>query len=260
MIIKRIKQLLTFFKENVISMGILATLMIGGCSYAEVGETGDFSEQKIPYPTGIVLDGAAAYEYQFDVANSAYYQSPDFYNMESTDSLTLLTNFRTFQQTTETTCGPACLVMLLDYYGLYQGENYREWYELRENAIEPYTTLKDLIIMLESLGEWDIYSTYDLPDPDFIEEDMILNSLKENKPVIIGDDDWGGHWRIIIGYDDMGDDIEGNDVLIVADPYDTTDHNQDGYTVISFQRLYYNWSNRFDPDFTRNLFLIASPR
>ena len=120
--------------------------------------------------------------------------------------------------------------------------------------------LKDMARMLESLGDWDIYSTYDLDDPSEAPRDLILNSLKDNKPVIIGDDEWGGHWRVIIGYDDMGDDDDLNDVLILAEPYDITDHNQDGYCVISFARFYYNWINSFDPDFSRNLFLIAAPK
>ena len=32
-----------------------------------------------------------------------------------------------------------------------------------------------------------------------------------------------------------------NDVLILADPYDTTDHNQDGYNIVSASRFYYMW-------------------
>ncbi|MCL1789474.1 MAG: hypothetical protein FWG33_03875 [Oscillospiraceae bacterium] len=214
---------------------------------------------KIPYPAGAELEGAASVDRMFDVQNSKYFPALDFYNMKSGGSLTILENFKTFQQTTEVTCGPACIIMLLEYYGMYDGQSERGLYELRENQERPETMLKDLIIMLESLGEWDIFSTYDLDDPTEIPKDLIINSLKEGKPVLFGDDDFGGNWRIIIGYDDMGDDIISNDILIVADPYDTSDHHQDGYGVISFERLYYNWSNRYDPDFTHNLFLIASP-
>ena len=216
--------------------------------------------QKIPCPSGIVLEGPADVDRRFDSQNSPYYPQLDFHNMKSSGSLTILENFKTFQQTTEVTCGPACIVMLLEHYGMYAGQGDRDMYELRKNKERPESTLKDLIAMLESFGDWHIYSTYDLEDPTDVPKDLLIRSLKEGKPIIFGDDEWGGHWRIIIGYDDRGDVHEANDVLIVAEPYDTTDHNQDGYTVIPFQRLYYNWSNRFDPNFTHNLFLIASPQ
>ena len=238
-------------------------VLLAGCGADNQNTPGyDYgNDHKISYTTGVVLEGAAGVDRQFDVRDSPYYPPLDFYNMKSGGGLTILENFKTYQQTTEVTCGPACLVMLLEYYGMYEGQYDREWYELRENKERPESMLKDLIMMLESLGEWDIYSTYDLDGSAEVPNDLIINSLREGKPVIIGDGEWGlGHWAVVIGYDDMGDDIEENDVLIIADPYDTTDHNQDGYIVRSFQRLYYNWTNPFDPDFSRNLFLIASPK
>ena len=39
----------------------------------------------------------------------------------------------------------------------------------------------------------------------------------------------------------MGDAEDGNDVLIVADPYDTTDHLQDGYGIVPAERFFYMW-------------------
>ena len=215
---------------------------------------------KIPYPTDIVLEGAASVDRLADAEDSPYFPRLDFYNMKSGGSLKILENFKTFQQTTEVTCGPASLIMVLEHYGMYDGQGDRKLYELRANKERPESMLKDLINMLESLGEWEIYSTYDLEDPNHVPLDLIVNALKENKPVIIGDSEWGGHWRVIIGYDDMGDDNPANDVLIVADSYDVTDHNQDGYCVVSFERLYYGWINVYDPDFSRNLFLIAAPK
>jgi len=215
---------------------------------------------RIPFPAGIVLDGAAAVQTQFDILDSPYYPRHDFFNMKSSESLILLERFKTFQQTTEFTCGPATIVMLLHHYGINYEHGDRLLYEMRANHARPESTLKDLITMLESTGNWEIMSTFDLEDPAHLPPTLLIDSLKEGKPIIIGDDDWGGHWRIIIGFDDMGDDIEANDVFILADPYDTTDHFQDGYNIIPAQRLYYNWRNNYDPDFTHNLFLIAYPK
>jgi len=232
----------------------LALLLISACtSIPSFTDT-----NKIPYPSGIVLDGPAGVDRQFDIKNSPYYPVIDFFNMKSHNSLTILEHFKTFQQTTETTCGPACVLMVLEYYGKYNGQSDRDIYEFRENKDRPESMLKDLIRMFESNGEWDIYSTYDLDEPSELPEDFIIKTLRAGKPIIFGDGEWGvGHWRIIIGYDDMGDDIVANDVLVLAEPYDTNDHNQDGYTIMSFERLYYNWTNQFDPDFSQYLFLVV---
>jgi hypothetical protein len=244
--------------KRIIIAFVCLIVLLTGCNNEKPYAYGN--DHKIPYPQGIVLEGAAGVDRQFDVQGSKYYPVLDFYNMKSEGSLIILENFKTFQQTTEVTCGVACVIMVLEHYGMYDGMSDRGLYELRANKDRPEVMLNDLIVMFETLGDWDIYSTYDLEDPAVVPKNLIIDSLKAGKPIIIGDDEWGGHWRIIIGYDDMGDDIEANDVLIIAEPYDTTDHNQDGYTIMSFQRLYYNWSNRYDPDFTHNLFLIAIPR
>jgi len=45
-------------------------------------------------------------------------------------------------------------------------------------------------------------------------------------------------------------------VLILADPYDTTDHNQDGYFLESFERLVYGWTAAFDEDYA---LIVAFP-
>jgi hypothetical protein len=256
-----------FYKKlQVIAVSLLIVVLsaVIGAAAENAQNKATYISHKIPYRPGIVLEGAAGVERQADVPNSPYFPRLDFYNMKSGGGLTILENFKTFQQTTEVTCGPAVVIMVLEHYGMYDGLKQkcdRELYELRANKERPESMLKDLIHMFESLGDWEIYSTYDLEDPEHVPQDLIINSLKENKPVIIGDTDWGGHWRIIIGYDNMGDDsTTANDVLILAEPYDTTDHDQDGYTVMSFQKLYYNWINTYDPDFSRNLFLIAAPK
>ena len=81
--------------------------------------------------------------------------------------------------------------------------------------------------------------------------------------MMIGWDEWGGHWQTIIGYDSMGTEGTQDDVLILADSYDTTDHNQDGYVVESFERLVYGWNSAFETDEdgsdNYNDFIVAFP-
>lgn len=217
-------------------------------------------DNKIPYGDRLELEGAASVERQADVQDSPYYKHPDFYNMKSSGSLTILENFKTIQQATEWTCGPTSALMVLEYYGKRGDLNEADLVKLRQNDEPGATTLRQMINIFDGLGGWEVTSTYDMENYEELPEDMILTTLKEGKPILLGWDDWGGHWLVIIGYDTMGTDTTADDVLILADPYDTTDHNQDGYLIQSFERLYYNWSNRFDPDFDRNVFLIASPK
>ena len=40
----------------------------------------------------------------------------------------------------------------------------------------------------------------------------------------------------------MGAETTQDDVMIMADPYDTTDYNQDGYFIYGAERFYYNQS------------------
>ena len=73
----------------------------------------------------------------------------------------------------------------------------------------------------------------------------------------------GGHWQTIIGYDTMGTEETNDDVFLVADSYDTTDHNQDGYGIYPTERLMYNFSmyGAFSESKggSGQLFLVASP-
>ena len=53
--------------------------------------------------------------------------------------------------------------------------------------------------------------------------------------------DWAGHWQVLIGIDTCGTDTPYDDVLIFADPYDITDHFQDGYYIFSLGRFFGMW-------------------
>jgi len=64
--------------------------------------------------------------------------------------------------------------------------------------------------------------------------------------------------RVFVSADTVQDDV-----LIVADPYDTTDHNQDGYGVYPAERFIYNFTfYNFFPDEEINdmAFLVATPQ
>ena len=72
-------------------------------------------------------------------------------------------------------------------------------------------------------------------------KDFVIRNLRQQRPVMVENIDWGGHWRVIIGYDDMGTESSLDDVLIMADPYDTCDHLQDGYVINNGEKFFSMW-------------------
>ena len=225
-------------------------------------------EMKIPYATDLSPeDGADSVEREGDHADSPYFAHPDVYNMESTDTLTVLHNFKTQQQTSEWACGVTAALMVLEWYDKLGDWNEETLAELRHSLdgteLEGYpgTTLNQAVDIFNGVGGFDIETTADYPDGIWMEN--IQNWLAEGKPVMICWNDWGGHWQIIIGYDTMGTETQQDDVFLVADSYDTTDHNQDGYGVYPAERLMYNFTmyGAFPEEEGGSdmLFLVASP-
>ena len=204
-------------------------------------------EMKIPYAVDLSPeDGADSVERSGDHENSPYFVHPDVYNMESTDTLTVLTHFRTMQQTSEWSCGVTAALMVLDWYDALGDWNEESLAALRHSLdgteLEGYpgATLNQAIDIFNGVGGFDIISSNDYPDGIWLDD--IQGWLSEGKPVMICWNDWGGHWQTIIGYDTMGTENENDDVFLVADSYDTTDHNQDGYGIYPAERLMYNFT------------------
>ncbi len=65
--------------------------------------------------------------------------------------------------------------------------------------------------------------------------------IESGAPVLIDWEDWAGHWSVVIGMDTVGTDETCDDVIILADPYDVTDHYQDGYYIFPFGRFFDMW-------------------
>ena len=191
----------------------------------------------------------------------------DFYNMESTDTLTILPHFKTIQQSSEWSCGVASALMVLEWYGLRGDYNEQTLAQLRPQGDEPgATSLSQEIAMFDGVGGFSCYSAIDAGEDVYsvFTFDFIRETLAAGNPILIGWNDWGGHWQVIIGYDNMGTEVEQDDVIIVADPYDTTDHNQDGYGVYPAERFLYNFTfyNFFSEEsgeLNDMCFLVATP-
>ena len=169
-------------------------------------------EMKIPYAMDLSPeDGADSVERLGDHQDSPYFAHPDYYNMESSDTLTILTGFQTMQQTSEWACGVTCSLMVLNWY-----DQMGDWTEESLAALRhsldgtelegyPGTTLKQAMDIFDGVGGFTYTTTLDYEDPaSEVWMDTIQGWLAEGKPVMVCYNDWGGHWQIIIGYDTMG--------------------------------------------------------
>lgn len=195
--------------------------------------------------------------------NNKYYNHYNFYDISKekdfdSSSLTLINHFDTLQQTTEYSCGPRCAEMVLKH--LFKNDKENPLYNLDEMTIcammksRPYphgTKLKNMVKFFNKINiknEIKITSSIEFKKnknkfcfsnfEDF--RSFVIENLQKNNPIIIENIDYGGHYKVLIGYDKLSEE-GNNDVLIFADSYDDTDGCQDGYNYFPAQRFFYMW-------------------
>ena len=194
------------------------------------------------YPTALDDEGADAYGGALDHTDSRYYTIVDYFWLEPEDDLRILPQFRTYQQTTEYTCGAASALMVLYRFG---EETYDEMAlaEAMKTDPEKGTTVEGMAEFFTGIG-WDVdYHA----DTEYRFEDIetwqayLAEKLDAGIPVMVDWEDWAGHWQVIVGLDGCGTEDPYDDVLILADPYDITDHCQDGFYIFPFGRFFDMW-------------------
>lgn len=139
---------------------------------------------------------------------------------------------RSYQQTTDYTCGPSAVRSLLGYWGKSEAE-------------------MQLAQQVQASAEW---GTAPEPIADYLRQQgfevawgtdgtlgLLRESIEQKTPVLVEWIDWGGHWVLVIGYDDRGTPAEDDDELVFADPYDAVDEKRDGYTRFNAQRFDAMW-------------------
>jgi hypothetical protein len=239
-------------KTTILVLCILMLFTFAGCGGAaetsgNSAAAAPFEKHTIPYPDGYdtTSTGASSYDGMDDYFDSPYFKHLDVYNMTSADTLTIIPEFETYQQTTEYTCAPSAALMVLNQYGVTDYDEMKIA-EMSGTTEDDGTNVQGLLKFFQAIG-WNTESSldsgaeYTFEDPaDF--QAWVLENLSAQTPIMVDWLDWAGHWQAIIGYDTMGtDDNIGDDVIILADPYDTSDQYQDGYYIFPAERFYYMW-------------------
>lgn len=228
------------------------------------------TDRFIPRPPEYRLESEATAHYGAgNVAASPYFPAIDFFNLESNDHLTILPHFMTYQQTRPYSCASAIALMTLWRFGV------THWKELdiadrmaSYHGLPPETRrpvpVSDLQRFFLELG-WNVRTNIEhtRPVPDEAKERPWIRlqyapfttersfsrfcrwCLRHGLPILVENMDWGGHWRLIVGYDTMGTATTADDVLILADPHDTGDHNQDGFVVEHVEKFFATWFDVF---------------
>ena len=276
--LKRINKCLIFLvvilSLTTISLGIsLIIVLISNGKSSEVYKTNRFdeipAESIIPVTKETAVEGkiannsAAYYHGSANYKNSTYYPILNFYDGEVSKTLKILPKFKTYQQTSATSCGDAAALMALRYFGI---ENVNEYDLYKEAKTSPETGTNTIPLgeAIKKLVGDKVDIEYkqnndEVPFEKFLE---LINQCTDpaNKSIMLLESvEWGGHWMTLIGYDDMGTTDTADDVLVFADPFDTTDHNQDGYYITSFQRYYSSWfdAHYLDKSNNHNQYVIV---
>ena len=100
--------------KKLVSLLLAAVMLLASVSALAAGNYTD----EMKFDDGIDLsadDGADSVERLGDHVDSPYFSTLDFYNMESTDTLTILHNFKTIQQSSEWSCGVTSALMVLEW-------------------------------------------------------------------------------------------------------------------------------------------------
>lgn len=235
-------------KKNKILLlaALLLALLLAGCAKGQTANEAAPELHTIPYPEDLPTtqdeDGADAYSGALDHPDSRYFVINDYYNMKSEGSLHILSQFETYQQTTEYSCGAASARMVLHRFGV---EDYDELTIGEGVHISEFTgtSVEGLAEFFEELG-WTVDFHADA-EPRFSDigeaEQYLIEKLDAGIPVMVDWVDWAGHWQVVIGLDSCGTEDPYDDVLILADPYDITDHYQDGYYTFPFGRFFDMW-------------------
>ena len=193
--------------------------------------------------------GAYAYQGRLDHSTTQYYVILDYYDMTSGGTLHILPEFETYQQTTEYTSGCAAALMVLHRYGI---DDYNEMQiaDLAGADVVTGTTVQGMADFFDSIGLQIEFHASTEPRFENIDqwEDYLIQSIDGGVPIIVDWLDWGGHWQVIIGIDTCDTDETYDDVLIVADPYDVTDHYQDGYYNVPLGRFFAMWREGLPTD------------
>lgn len=179
---------------------------------------------------------------------------------------------RGYQQTTDYTCGPAALLSVGRFYhqpGV--GEDAVTELRIAREAGTRFpenlpaggklgTTPQEMLAWLQTNGYEATLEFEEKPRENGAALRRLRENIRQGLPTLVAWIDLGGHWAVVVGYDDRQNSDPWDDVLILADPYDRYDDVRDGYSYVNANRFYWMWFDvhHFDRETWRTMITVKS--
>lgn len=240
-------------KKTLCLLSVLA-LSSGLSNQSLEAKNPDFQTIPVIKAVNNTLGAARLYPSEKASTSQIYNRPLPFYKGAYNDSVLLLPHYKTYQQSNEASCGPAALVMLLNYYGIQDVSEDQLYQEMDvrylDNPKPDGSYGSSTTMMAKALRDrgFTIKTSKDTEDKDGYSfqdisafRDFVKDNLKKGNPILVENMEWGGHWLTIIGYDDLSTSTPVDDTLIFADSYDVSDQYQDGYSTRNAYRYFSEW-------------------
>ncbi len=186
-----------------------------------------------------------------------YYTGIDFDTLCSNQHLTVLPLKSFQQQVTEYTCGPAAAMTVMSFYGvtLQKGETD----EMR--IADEMTSAITRGVNPQQMADWFTRQGWQATWGTEGTREMLRDNLKRGIPTLVEWIDWGGHWVVVVGYDDRGTATLWDDVIIFADSADCHDDRVDGITYFNYGRFEAMWfdAHYFPDNMSKRAYVVAVP-
>lgn len=183
------------------------------------------------------------------------------YYANSTFKDVIMLPLKSYQQTTEYTCGPAAVVTLLNYYGL-EGDEIKIAKEMgtrNKEHLFPGTSPDEINKWLNQNGFYAEISEENKDGKRALKR--IKENLRQGVPILVEWIDWSGHWAVVAGYLSGHSEDGSEDVLILADPAACFDRNKTGFTYVNAEKFDSMWFDAFYfGKIMRRIHIIAYPK
>ena len=217
------------------------------------------------YTTVAGPDGKTGYSTDSALLGPRYYTGIDFNTLRSDEHLTVLPVTGIRQQMTNWTCGPVAAMNVMTYYEVNlsggDSDEFRVSDEMHVSTTGVATKTTTLGATPDVMASWFTSKGWNATWGTNGSIQMLRDNLKSGKPTLVEWIDWGGHWVVVVGYDDRGTPVFWDDLIIFADSADCHDDRVDGITYFNageFEAMWFD-AHYFPEKMRDHVYVLAVP-